>query len=64
MYKYCSRRKVQNLVFSNFLLVLTIFLFSEKDWVLAYNSMEFRFYYNNVLRYLATIQSTGIYHFY
>ena len=38
--KYCSRRKVQYLVFSNFLLVLTIFSFWGEDWVLDYNSME------------------------
>ena len=39
--KYCSRGKVEYLDFSNFLLVLTIFSFWEKDWTLDYNSMEF-----------------------
>ena len=37
----CSKGKVQYLVFSNFLLVLTIFPFWEEDWTLDYNSMEF-----------------------
>ena len=39
--KYCSRGKVQYLVFSNFLLVLAIFSFWEEDWTLDHNSMEF-----------------------
>ena len=39
--KYCSRGKVQYLVLSNFLLVLTIFSFWEEDWTLNFNSMEF-----------------------
>ena len=39
--KYCSRGKVQYLVYSNFLLVLTIFSFWEEDWTLHFNSMEF-----------------------
>ena len=39
--KCCSRGKVQCLVFSNFLLLLTIFSFWEEDWTLDYNSMEF-----------------------
>ena len=39
--EYCSRRKVQYLVFSNFLLVLKIFLFWEENWAIDYNSMEF-----------------------
>ena len=39
--KYCSRGKVQFLVFSNFLLALTIFSFWEEDWALDYYSMEF-----------------------
>ena len=37
----CNKRKVQYLVFSNFLLVLTIFPFWEEDWTLDYNSTEF-----------------------
>ena len=36
---YCSRRKVHHLVFSNFLLVLTIFSFTEEYWTLDYNSI-------------------------
>ena len=39
--RYCSREKVQNLLFSNFLLVLIIFSFWEEDWALDYNSIEF-----------------------
>ena len=39
--KYCSRRKVQYLVFSNFLLELKIFSFWEENWAIDYNSMEF-----------------------
>ena len=35
--KYCSRGKVKNLVFSNFLLVLIVFSFWEEDWTLDYN---------------------------
>ena len=38
--KYYSRGKVQYLDFSNFLLVLTIFLFWEENWTLDYNSMK------------------------
>ena len=39
--KCCSKGKVQYLVFSNFLLVLTIYSFWEEDWTLDYNYMEF-----------------------
>ena len=39
--KYCSREKLQYLVFSNFLLVLTIFSSWEEGWTLDYYSMEF-----------------------
>ena len=39
--KYCSRGKVQYLVFSNFLLLLTIFSIWEEDWAIDYNSIDF-----------------------
>ena len=39
--KYCSKKRVQYLVFSNSLLVLTVLSFWEKNWALDYNSMEF-----------------------
>ena len=38
--KYYSVGKVQDLVFSNFLLVLTIFSFWEEGWTLDYNFMN------------------------
>ena len=39
--KYCSRGKVQYLVLSNSLLLLTIYTFWEEDWTLDYNYTEF-----------------------
>ena len=38
--KYCSREKLQYLVFSNFLLVLTIFSSWEEGWTLDYYPMD------------------------
>ena len=35
------KRKVQYLIFRNFLLVLTMFSFWKKDWTLNLNSMDF-----------------------
>ena len=40
--KYRTAGRFQFLSFSNFLLVLTKFLFWEEDWTLGYNSMKFR----------------------
>ena len=55
--KFCSRGKSQYLVFSNFLLVLTIFSFWEEDWALDYNSTEFWDFLNSyvVLQLLSQI---------
>ena len=39
--KWRTTGKVQFLFFRSFLLVLNTFFFSEKDWVLGYNSINF-----------------------
>ena len=39
--KWRTTGKVQFLFFRSFLLVLNTFSFSEKDWVLGYNSINF-----------------------
>ena len=48
-----NRGKVQYLIFSNFLPVLTIFSFWEEDWTLDYNSKEFEIFLSLTLRKMA-----------
>ena len=65
----CNGRKVQCLVFNNFLLALASFSFWEEDWTLDYNYMRvfllwLIIWFSEVLCRLPTPQSIPIYYFY
>ena len=67
--KYWTTGKFQFQFFGSLLLVLTKFLFREKDWALGYNSMKFwdfrvfpNFLRSKVLSHLATCEATRVYH--
>ena len=57
--KYCSKGKVQHLAFNNFLLVLTIFSFWDKDGALHFNSMEFWYFLQSHVIWLVFTIFTG-----